>query len=248
MYSAVVQEIVGNGRRMNCTYTQKWTTIDDFSLSNQTTEYYTNGVISSNAYKNATNGFNTSSMTWRSSSASAYLDSLTDGYYGGNKPLETDSADKLQDKFAKIAKGLNDEYCWHMNRYRSALELLTASFASGSSITLDQRNNLLAHTIEMNMRLTALTALVKDVAQQQAAMMNNNNTTINKLNEEISKNTTNLRATREFIENSDSLLTTRKEMIRYTAEKNNHITNQISLWAALNVLAIGTIFAIYRNM
>jgi hypothetical protein len=71
---------------------------------------------------------------------------------------------------------------------------------------------------------------------------------MNQLDAELKAKQFDLAAQKEFITNKDSLLTTRKEMLRYTAEKNNHITNQISMWAALNVLAIGTIFAIYRSM
>jgi hypothetical protein len=35
--------------------------------------------------------------------------------------------------------------------------------------------------------------------------------------------------------------------VRYTQEKNNYTSNQIALWGALNVVALGVIFYVYRN-
>ena len=180
-------------------------------------------------------------MQW--GNPTAYLSGITGSYYNENKPLDTDTADQLRGKYDKIATGLNGEYCFYMNYYKNALSLYLGTTANAA-----QKNHLLTHLIEMNARLNALTILVSVMAQQQAATANIYNGSINALNDQIRGNTAGQRLTQEDITNKDSLLTTRKEMIRYTAEKNNHITNQISLWAALNVLAIGTIFAIYRNM
>lgn len=244
MYSAVVQEIVDNGRRMSCTYNPTWTNASSFVSSSQNDgQYFPNGIISS-AYTNTTTGFNTSTLTWRN--AKIYLESLTSGYYGSNKPMDTDTPEQLKTKYSAIAQGLNAEYCHYMNRYKSVLALLLNSL-TGSLDATTQRN-MLQHTIEMNMRLNALTSLIQAIANQETAKMQGYSVEINELDKAIGSKTSDLAATNEFIQNSDSLLTTRKEMIRYTAEKNNHITNQISMWAALNVLAIGTIFAIYRNM
>jgi hypothetical protein len=236
---------------MSCTYEATWTNLSSFTSDQQVSSYAPGGIITS-TYANTTSGYDTTAFRWRN--AQTYLNSVASGtsssYYKTHKPSETDSPDQLRTKFDAIATGLNTEYCWYMNRYRSALQLLLDSMASTTTNTeiTAQRENLLRHTIEMNARLNALTDLVNILATQEAAKMNTYNTQINALNTAIADKSQTLVASAEFIKNNDSLLTTRKEMLRYTAEKNNHITNQISLWAALNVLAIGTIFTIYRNM
>jgi ABC-type transport system involved in Fe-S cluster assembly fused permease/ATPase subunit len=56
-----------------------------------------------------------------------------------------------------------------------------------------------------------------------------------------------LKATYEMLNSTDAVVTTQREMVRYTEEKNNYTTNQITVWTALNVLALGTIFYVYRN-
>ena len=56
-----------------------------------------------------------------------------------------------------------------------------------------------------------------------------------------------LTKTYNMLNSDDAIVTTQKEAIRYTTEKNNYTSNQIAVWAALNIVALGTIFYVYRS-
>jgi hypothetical protein len=50
-----------------------------------------------------------------------------------------------------------------------------------------------------------------------------------------------------MLQKENAIITTQREMVRFTEEKNNYTANQIAAWAAANVVAIGVIFYVYRN-
>ncbi len=211
------------------------------TFSGSVNDYYPNGIIHS-SYNDM---YDKTKFSWNN--AAQYLSSLTTSatgsYYKTNIPNDTDTAAQLETKYNNISNGIKAEYCWYMTRYRNALNLLIGTLTTPNT----KQGDLLVYVKEVNARLNAMTELVSVIAEQAAARTNQYNSQINSLNNQLAQSRT-LQDQTQFLQNSDSLLTTRKEMIRYTAEKNNHITNQISLWAALNILAIGTIFAIYRSM
>ena len=56
-----------------------------------------------------------------------------------------------------------------------------------------------------------------------------------------------LQASYAKLNNNDALLETQKEMVRYTEEKNHYTHNRMIVWTALNILALGAIFYVYRS-
>jgi hypothetical protein len=50
-----------------------------------------------------------------------------------------------------------------------------------------------------------------------------------------------------LLNTNDAILTTQREMVRYTEEKNNYTNNRIVVWTALNILALGAIFYVYQR-
>ncbi len=221
-----------------------WSNVNQFSTTNNTAVVYSNGIIQTNY------GDKYDKTTFKWNDLPGYLSALpAASYYKTGYPDSNATGTTLSTYYTKLATQLQAEYNFYFGYYKSALGLLVGSLATPANpvATADQQRNLLQHVIEMNARLNALIELVSYLANQETARTQTLSGQINNLNNSISQNQS-LRVSTQFLQNSDSLLTTRKEMIRYTSEKNNHITNQISLWAALNVLAIGTIFAIYRSM
>jgi ABC-type transport system involved in Fe-S cluster assembly fused permease/ATPase subunit len=49
------------------------------------------------------------------------------------------------------------------------------------------------------------------------------------------------------LKDDNAVVTTQREMVRYTQEKNAYTSNQIAVWTALNVLTLGAIVFVYRN-
>jgi hypothetical protein len=50
-----------------------------------------------------------------------------------------------------------------------------------------------------------------------------------------------------ILNRDNAAILAQKEMVRYTEEKNAYNTNQIAVWAAANVVALGVIFYVYRS-
>ena len=106
---------------------------------------------------------------------------------------------------------------------------------------------MLQHTKKLNLRLNSVLEVANYMTQGRVTNTNALKDSINKSNVDINKALDKLKNTYDKLNKNNTILTTQKEMVRYTLEKNNYTTNQISLWAALNVLALGTIFYVYRN-
>jgi hypothetical protein len=139
------------------------------------------------------------------------------------------------------------EYCFYEQRYRYALKTFLQLATSRDTGDNPAAQRMLQHTKKLNTRLNSVLEVMNYLTQQRVGEANKNKDVINKSNIEINKALDKLKNTYDKLNNDNAMLITQKEMVRYTHEKNSYTTNQISLWAALNVLALGTIFYVYRN-
>lgn len=142
---------------------------------------------------------------------------------------------------------LQAEYCFYEQRYRYALKTFLQLATSRETKDNGAAQRMLQNTKKLNMRLNSVLEVANYLTQQRVKDTNANKDSINKSNIEINKALDKLKNTYDKLSKNNAILTTQKEMVRFTQEKNNYTTNQISLWAALNVLALGTIFYVYRN-
>jgi hypothetical protein len=142
-----------------------------------------------------------------------------------------------------ILNELNKEYCYYYVRYDKALTEFFAAISGGADSTTK-----LGIAKGFNFRLNALMEIIEYLAKQRIVNLNAATEFINETNRSLSDTHNEMMNQSDFLQKQDAIIRTRKEMIRYTTEKNNHITNQISLWAALNILAIGSIFTVYHSM
>jgi hypothetical protein len=148
---------------------------------------------------------------------------------------------------ANVFRKFGAEYCHYEQRYRFALKTFLQLATSRDTKTNAAAQRMLQHTKVLNMRLNSLLEIMNYLTQERVSEVNSNKESINKSNADINKAMERLKNTYAKLNKDNSILITQKEMVRYTQEKNNYTTNQISLWAALNVLALGTIFYVYRN-
>ena len=103
--------------------------------------------------------------------------------------------------------------------------------------------------IELNKKINAFVSLMDHIANERAGIIDARTHTFNEFNAKLQEfNLSPSVVDNKALDAKKSILNTRKEMIRYTKEKNNSISNNISLWAALNVVAIAMIFTLYRKM
>lgn len=181
--------------------------------------------------------------------AAGYVTSVTgDDTYIKAYPTSNGQVDlaALRAQDEAMMTGLKNEYCYYYHRYNTALNKLYQNITAATPPADTQ--TVLTNTITLNRRVNALVEVMDFLANQRIGQINSRKAFLDSSNTSIMADLPNLQATAEALKDKDFILKTQKEMVRYTQEKNNHIENQISLWSALNVLALATIFYIYRKM
>ena len=86
------------------------------------------------------------------------------------------------------------------------------------------------------------------LSQERANNVQSNKDSINKWNADISSKLSGLQEQYNRIKTNDRKLLTQTHMVEYSKEKNNAISNQIGLYIALNIAAIGMIFFVSRSL
>ena len=141
---------------------------------------------------------------------------------------------------------LNGEYCYYEARYRYALKQFLNLVTNPTTANNGSALQLLPKVKTLNNRLNLLLETMNYLAQERVDYVNANTAAVNTLNSSINGKLVQLQKSYTLLNKDDVIVTTQREAIRYTTEKNNYTTNQIAVWAALNVIAIGTIFYVYR--
>ena len=158
--------------------------------------------------------------------------------------------DEQQENDKAFMTRVQGEYCFYKTRYNALLtefladirgKMINEAFSGNAQVYLDK-------LIEINTRMNALVQLIKYIGDTRIANVNNLITTLNEQNTSLQNSINNLSNTGDVLNQNNTILHTRKEMVRYTKEKNNAIMNQVSLWASLNVVAIAIIFHLYRTL
>jgi len=162
-----------------------------------------------------------------------------------DKRIET-NMDQLIDNDANMYKSLQEEYCYYEQRYRFGLKRFLELATSRDQGDNGQARSMLSTTIRLNQRLNAVIEVMNYLAQQRVDITNTNKEDINTRNRNINERLEKLKDTKRKLESTGAIIQTQKEMMRYTEEKNNHVANQVSVWVSLNVLALATVFYVYR--
>jgi hypothetical protein len=147
---------------------------------------------------------------------------------------------------AELFNRLNDEYCYYEQRYRYALKQFLGKATSRVQSDNAAAQVMLQNTKLLNQRLNGVLETMNYLAASRVDMVNQNKDAINTYNKSINEKLSALKSTYDMLNKTNAIVRTQKEAVRYTEEKNNFTTNQISVWAALNVLALATIFYVYR--
>lgn len=145
-------------------------------------------------------------------------------------------------------ESVQSEYCFYESRYKVALQnfLMVVSDPRGADNTVIQKD--LQVVIGLNRRLNSLLEVLMVVSNDRARKVQAREADIVAANKTIQDQVAVLRNQREFLQSSDIRTRTQEEMMRFSAEKNRAMSNQIMFFVALNVVALGTIFTVYRGM
>lgn len=160
--------------------------------------------------------------------------------------FETDM-NKLVPQDADMFKKFNNEYCYYEQRYRYALKQFLTLATSRKSEDDMNAQKMLQATKTLNLRTNSVLEIMNYVAQGRVDDVNTNKSEIDRFNNSINEKLKKLTVQYDYLNKENVLVTTQKASVKYTEEKNNYTTNQISIWAALNVVALATIFYVYRT-
>ena len=159
---------------------------------------------------------------------------------------ETDM-DTLVAQDAALFNQLRLEYCYYEQRYRYGLTQFLTLATSRSRTDNEPAQAMLAKTKVLNLRLNSILEIMNYLAQDRVLNVNSNKASINSTNSSINGKMAKLKQSYAFLSQDDAVVRTQKEMVRYTEEKNNYTSNQIAVWATLNIIALGSIFYVYRK-
>jgi hypothetical protein len=159
--------------------------------------------------------------------------------------METDMAVLIQND-RDLYENVQKEYCYYEQRYRYALKTFLSKATSRNTSDNSAAQVMLGNTKILNRRVNSVLELMNYLAQGRVDITNSNKTDINSINSKINNKLDKLSSAYSMLNRDNAIVLTQKESVRYTEEKNNYTSNQISLWASLNVLALATIFYVYR--
>lgn len=160
--------------------------------------------------------------------------------------VETDM-DVLVPQDAQMFKQFQVEYCYYEQRYRFALKKFLSLATSRNAADDDQAQQLLQITKKLNLRTNSVLEIMNHMAQSRVNTVNDNKLSIDKFNKSINDKLGKLNVDYDILSKENVIVNTQRASVKYTEEKNNYSTNQISVWAALNVIALATIFYVYRS-
>ena len=168
----------------------------------------------------------------------------------GKVPGERSDGDlekQLSDDKAFYAS-IQTEYCFYESRYKSALDQFLTLVSAPNGADSAAITAMLTTTIALNARLNSLLEILNYINNTRAQNVNDRNPLLESANSILHEKVGILKKQYDYLNSSDVRTRTQEEMMRFSAEKNQAMNIQILFFVALNVVAVGTIITVYRNV
>uniref|UniRef100_A0A6C0DC50 Uncharacterized protein n=1 Tax=viral metagenome TaxID=1070528 RepID=A0A6C0DC50_9ZZZZ len=149
-----------------------------------------------------------------------------------------------RDFYAAVQK----EYCFYEVRYKVALTEFLTAVANPATVNDPNVQRLLDLSTGLNRRLNSLLEVLNYVGNNRARAVNNRSTQLEEASKALDEKVAILKAQKDYITSNDVRLRTQEEMIRYSAEKSTSMNVQIASFVALNVVAVGALFFVYKSL
>jgi hypothetical protein len=153
-----------------------------------------------------------------------------------NKQMAADTA-----FYAKVQV----EYCFYESRYSAALNHFLTLIADPNT---PDTSATLAATVNLNKRLNSLLEIMNYVSDERANMVNTRSNKLNTVGQTLNQKIAILQSQQKFLQTGDVMRNTQDEMMRYSAEKSDATNIQIATFVALNIVAIGAVLTVYRQV
>jgi hypothetical protein len=218
---------------------QSTTKLCDGTPSGSVTDIFPKGISSTTLVPNSSSGKIDSSILM------SYVSDLVNQ---GLAPGIKEKYDEQVKADTAFFLAVRNEYCFYETRYKSALgQFLDAISAPGIDTKSASFKSTLQRVIDLNVRLNSILEIVVYIGNDRARHVNQISSRISTENAGLSEKVEKLKAQRDFLQTGESHIRTQEEMIRYTAEKNASMNNQVIGFVLLNILAVGVVLTVYSR-
>lgn len=161
------------------------------------------------------------------------------------------SGDAFQKKQAALLKSVQSEYCFYYSRYKYALLKLLEAIQQGyAQSTPDKKQILekyLTFTQSLNQKLNDLVQIMDAVTHDITATTTSMDSEIQKVNQTLQQQKDKLAQQQKVIASGEATKKLNREMVRYTEEKARYTDNLLTLYSALNIVALGLLLYVYKS-
>jgi len=165
-------------------------------------------------------------------------------------PTTTQNPSGLAAANMALKQNLSDEFCWYEQRYAYVLQQFlnaaTLQQQSGGAQAAQAAQNWLTLAQQLNKRTNSVLQVIAALPDIQLGQLQASQTMLNTSNAQLQRKLKALQDGYTRLNRNDAVLESQKEMVRYTEEKNHYTHNRLILWTAMNILALGAIFYVYR--
>jgi hypothetical protein len=165
----------------------------------------------------------------------------------GKWPDNKIKIDEQIDVDTKFYQAVKREYCWYENRYSYLLPKYLKLLASSNKSDISLSQGMVSAVTDLNKRLQSLLEIMNAVANERATRVDGYRARHVTGNNVINTNINKLAEMKRKLGASNLRLTTQKEMMVYTEEKNRALRVQITIFAVLNVIALGVVYTAYKQ-
>jgi len=149
-----------------------------------------------------------------------------------------------------LQRNMADEFCWYESRYKYALyqflNAATLQQQQGGAAAAKASQTWLEVTQKLNKRTNSVLQIITALPDLQLGQLQATQGQLDAQAAELKKKLRALQEGYARLNRNDAVLESQKEMVRYTEEKNHYTHNRLILWTAMNILALGAIFYVYR--
>jgi hypothetical protein len=147
---------------------------------------------------------------------------------------------------------LREEFCYYDSRYKVAMNewvsLITdASYKQDSTIANSDIQKYATIATQLNYKLNFLVQLTRALSNYQYTSSKQKQEDIEALNKQFNSRYAATKAQMSQLSNLTSTEDLRKRMVGYTQEKARATDNLLSLYAFLNVVALGVLVYVYKS-
>ena len=161
------------------------------------------------------------------------------------------SGDAFQKRQAALLQSVRSEYCFYYSRYKYALiKLLDAIRQGYAQSTPDKKqmvDKYLAITQSLHQKLNDLVQIVDAATRDMVTTTTSMETEIKRVNQTLQEQKEKLAHQQKVIGSNEATKKLNREMVRYTEEKARYTDNLLTLYSALNIVALGLLIYVYKS-